>query len=435
MEESKVGYKDIFRQKEFMKTVIAAVINRFGDSIDSIAFAWLVYQLTQSASWSAIIFGINRIPTIFLQPFAGAAVEGKNKKLIMIVTDVIRGVCVGIVATTFLTGHLNQWILLTLTVVISCAEAFRGPASSALLPKLLKKEYYTFGISLNTSVCSVTELIGFAVAGAIIATFSVSAAIYIDMATFFLSAFIILTLRVEENILTKAKINAGEYIQSLKGGFTYLKENALLRYFAVFAVFLNGILVPFNSLQAPLVSEVLHTDERMLSVLSIGITIGMICGAVCYPYLSNKISKKIIISLAGYSIAMYYISLVVVGQYITNTAILYLLIFLTSFLVGIAISLLTSFYGIEFMKSTDTAYLARVSSIFGACCVAAIPVGSFVVSVLAGFVSTQIIFLIAGILDIIVCLVLCSKKKLSFLEAAQKERTENGTQITDTAAC
>ena len=41
-EEKKIGYRDIFRQKEYMKLLVAGLINVFGDSIDAIAFTWLV---------------------------------------------------------------------------------------------------------------------------------------------------------------------------------------------------------------------------------------------------------------------------------------------------------------------------------------------------------------------------------------------------------
>ena len=54
-QESKVGYRDIFRQTEYMKIMIAALINRFGDSIDAIASTWIVYEITGNAAWSAII--------------------------------------------------------------------------------------------------------------------------------------------------------------------------------------------------------------------------------------------------------------------------------------------------------------------------------------------------------------------------------------------
>lgn len=434
MKENKIGYKDIFKQKEYMKTVIADIINRFGDSIDSIAFIWLVYQVTQSAAWSAIIFGVNRIPTIFLQPFAGAAIEGKNKKHIMVITDIIRGICVGGVATAFLLGFLNQWILLGSTLVISCAEAFRRPASTAMLPKLLDKKYYEFGLSLSSSAGSITELIGLGAAGIIIATFSVSVAIYIDMATFFLSALIILTLRVKEN-LVKGRISIGEYRDSLKGGFHYLKDKVVLRYLVIFGLFLNGVLVPYNSLQAPLVSEVLKTNEIMLSVLGIAFAIGMISGATIYPYVCRKFSKYAIASVGGYSIAVYYLTFVLVGRYVNSAIIMYTIISVVSFVVGIAISLLTSLFQVEFVKNIEEEYMARVSAIFGAVCVAAIPVVSFLVSILAGFVPTVVLFLITGVLDILICLGLCSKNRFPVMKEDAMEGVEDGKEIGDSSTC
>ncbi|MBP1756039.1 MAG: transporter [Firmicutes bacterium] len=433
--EEKIGYKQIIKQTEYMKTVIAAVINRFGDSIDSIAMTWLVYQLTQSASWSAIIFGVNRIPTIFLQPFAGAAIEGKNKKQIMIVTDIIRGLCVGFIATALMLGFLNQWLLLLTTIIISCAEAFRGPASSSLIPKLLEKKYYAFGLSLNSSACSTMELIGLGAAGVLLSMFPVSVAIYIDMVTFFLSALIIFTLRIKETNLVKGRINAKEYVQNLKGGFSYLKNDALLRYFVLLAIFLNAVLVPFNSLQATLISEVLKLDEAMLSVLGVAITVGMILGAALYPYLSSKLSKQAIASLGGYSIGIYYLMFVFVGRYVTSEFAIYTIVSVVSLITGIAFSQLMSFCNVEFIKNIKGEYLARVTSIFGACCVAAIPVVSFVIGALAKVTSTAVLFLITGILDVIICIGLCSRKRFAAMDTKEEGVIADGEEASDSTAC
>ena len=88
----KIGYKDILKQREFMKIVSASLINRFGDSIDAIAFTWMVYMITKSAAWSALVFAVNQLPSVLVQPFAGAMVEKMNKKRLMVTTDVIRGI-------------------------------------------------------------------------------------------------------------------------------------------------------------------------------------------------------------------------------------------------------------------------------------------------------------------------------------------------------
>ena len=66
--EKGIGYKDIFRQKQYMKMILAQLINRFGDSIDAIAFSWIIYEITNNAMWSAIIFGINKLPSTSYHP-------------------------------------------------------------------------------------------------------------------------------------------------------------------------------------------------------------------------------------------------------------------------------------------------------------------------------------------------------------------------------
>lgn len=434
MNKVNVSYKDIIKNKEYMKAVVAATINRFGDSIDSIAFVWLVYQVTHSAGWSAIIYGVNKIPTIFLQPFAGAIIENKSKKYIMIYTDIIRGLCVGFVATAYLAGFLDKWILLACTIVISCAEAFRGPASSALIPKLLTKEHYDFGLSLNSSAGATAELIGYGAAGVIIAAFHITTAIYIDMATFFISAFIIISLRIKEGKIIIGKLHIKEYIDNLRGGFNYLKDKKSLRYFMIIAVFINGILVPLNSLQAPLVNEVLNSEELMLSVLSIAITVGMILGAAAYPYIRSKISVRAITCLGCYSFGAYYFIFVIAGRFVKSAVLMYLIISLASLAVGISVSLLNSFANVEFIKNIEENFIARVTSILGAACMASIPLISFIISTLAGLVQTAVIFMIAGIIDVLVCICLCSKKRFVDIENDNTEAVSNGKFSEDTQA-
>ena len=226
--EQKIGYRDIFRQTEYMKIMIAALINRFGDSIDAIASTWIVYEITGNAAWSAIIYGVNRIPSIIITPLAGAWVEGQKKKTIMIVTDLIRAVCVAFVATGYLFGFLQAWMLLVTTLTISTVEAFRGPASAALTPKVLEKEYYEYGISLSTTLSSMVELIGTAVAAAIIAVIGTSGAIYVDMTTFLLSALIIVFVNTKEQRLVKQKFDRKAYVKDLADGFSYVKKDAMI---------------------------------------------------------------------------------------------------------------------------------------------------------------------------------------------------------------
>lgn len=198
MEE--IRYKDILKLKKYRKFMASNVVNRFGDSVDAIAFTWLVYAVTGSASWSAAIFALNQLPTVLLQPFAGAMVERMNKKKIMASADMIRGILIATVAYIYMTtGNVSPWLLAGMTLIISSVEAFSMPAGTAFVPMILEKKYYNYGLSLSATISRVMVLIGMACAGVIIAAGGIEAAMFVDTATFFISSVIIMSIKVNED--------------------------------------------------------------------------------------------------------------------------------------------------------------------------------------------------------------------------------------------
>ena len=70
---------------------------------------------------------------------------------------------------------------------------------------------------------------------------------------------------------------------------------------------------------------------------------------------------------------------------------------------------------VEFMKNIDENYLARVGALFNAGCVAAIPVVSFIISGLTKFISTSVLFIIAGICGVFATILLYTPKKMKEL--------------------
>lgn len=397
-ETKKIGYKDIFRQKEYMKMIIAALINRFGDSVDAIASAWIVYEITNNAAWSAIMYGVNRIPSIVVTPLAGAWVEGRNKKRIMVVTDIMRAICVAIVATGYWLGFLNVGILLATTVAISTVEAFRGPANTALTPKILEKEYYEHGMALMSTLCSVVELIGMGIAASIIALIGTAGAIYVDMVTFIFSALIILTVNTKEQELKKQKFNAKEYMVTLKDGFSYARKEKVVLFFCGIVIYLNAVLVPLNSLQAPLAGEILGGGAEILSILGIAVTIGMMLGTLIYPLLSSFFSAKGYLILCCTGIGLYYVGFVVCKPIYDTEWLMYGYVAVASFLCGAVVSVFNTFLNVELIKMIKEEYLARAASIMSSLSVISVPVVSFIISAVTAMVSTEWLFIIAGVL-------------------------------------
>lgn len=74
-----------------MQFMLSKVVSRFGDSIDSIAYSWMVYILTGSKVLMGTLLAVNFLPSIFLGLFAGALVDRMSLKKVIVITNTGRG--------------------------------------------------------------------------------------------------------------------------------------------------------------------------------------------------------------------------------------------------------------------------------------------------------------------------------------------------------
>ncbi len=405
--EEKIGYRDILHQKEYMKIILAGLVNRFGDSVDAIAFTWLVYAITGNPAWSALVFAANQLPSVLVQPFAGALVERMDKKKLMVAADIVRGIITVGLAALYMGGCLNPWMLLLFTLINSSVEAFRLPAGLAVMPKVLEKKYYAFGTSFHSVLSTVVQMIGLGTAGAIIGFFGIGTAIAIDGVSFFGSAFILGFLKLEDNKAEGRKPNVKEYAETLKDGWWYVGKQPVIRNFCMLTILVNAVLVPLNSLQSPLIVEVLGQGSSLLSAFSVAMAVGMGIGSFIYPFVSERL--PVLAQMAGAGI------LTGIGMYAftfgeafrANVPAVYMLAVADSLIIGICCSIMMAALSVQFMKTVRQEYLARAGSIFNAGASAATPAASLAVSALAAFCPVSQIFRLCGILCVIIFSVCC----------------------------
>jgi len=404
-------------EKEYLKIIISNIIGRFGDSIDSIAYGWMVYELTGSTSWLAIIYGVNSLPTIILQPFAGALVEFFDKRITVILCDIGRGCVVLCTGIMLIKGVLQPWHLLILTFLNSCFESYRIPSSLSIIPLVLKKQDYDFGLSLNQSASRIFELIGLGCAGAIIGFLGSGGAIIVDAITFLISAmlFCLLKLPADKKDENHANINIKNYCADLYGGIQYFKNNHMVFIICIIGFLLNITAVPLEKLQAAYVNECLNLGVNALSVGSILMTCGLIMGSFFFTYFKRLISNKDILISGGILIGIIYFSLMFVGKidYIPLRYIVYAMILC---IFGFINSLIGMSVQVTFMANTPNEYLGRVGSIFNAMACSSIPVGSFLLAIVLPFLTIIHTYFYVGVITIFIFIFIGTLKSIKGME-------------------
>ncbi|TDW24924.1 transmembrane secretion effector [Breznakia blatticola] len=381
-------------QPRYVRYMSANLINRFGDAVDSLATVWLTYEVTGSASMSALAYACNMLPTVILTPLLGAYVEKLNKKKVMVLVDFMRAVLVCLYLFLYVSGILNVAMILTLTVLTSSVEAFGQPAISAFVTEILDKEYYEVGVGTNRAMMSAMELVGNALAGIILATFGIAGAFVVDGCTFVIAALLKLSIPYKQRIHEQHANTP--YLTMLKDGFVYLRKSKVLLTLCFIGLFLNASLVPFNAVLAPYIGTYLNGSPMFLSLVSIGVSAGAMFGGFLYPTISKKISTNMQFAIAGICAALLYFSFTLVAVLSLPLYVSIALLFVFIFFMGVAVSIGGSIANITFISRVDQEYLSRSSAIIDAFFYSGMPITSVVVSIVVASLSIPQVFLIFG---------------------------------------
>lgn len=409
------SYKDLKTEKEYWKLFVANTISRLGDSIDAIAYSWMAYEITNSASWLAIIIGVNAIPTILFQPLVGALVERINQKKLMVLTDLGRGLIVFLTALFLITGDLTAWILLIFTFLNSTLEAFRMPVGMAVYPKIISKEKYTLATSLNQSISQIAQIIGMAATGFIIGLMGTGGAIMIDATTFIISGIILSFLKLKQSTSSeKMELSFKNYVIDLKEGLHYFKSHKLVLVICLLGSLMNVIVFPIGSFQAVYINDTLGLAAIALSVSSIAFSLGMALTSYLYPKMSKHIPRyKLFLGSWGVLMVLL-IALSLNGPHFIPTVI-WIMLFLTFFLSGCSLALLNIAANVSFMEHVEENYLARIGGLFNSMVMLATPIASFFFALIAKFLNISQIFLLTGISGMILLIVMYFNQTLKKL--------------------
>lgn len=394
-------YLTVLKNTNYRRLLMANFINRLGDSIDTIAFLWIVYSVTGEGTWSAIVFAINKIPSIIFLPLTGAFVEKRNKKQIMLICDLIRCLLVAAFTVAIATQTLSVAFILIFTFLISTAEAFRIPASTSFITRILTKETLDYGVILNVIVSTIVQIGGMALGGVLLGYFNAQVVFTADVISFIISILLILSIRYKETIT--AHLQQTSSLSIFKEGLKYIRDNKALRLIILLTILSGAAVCPLDSLQMPMVAEVFNREADYLSVLSVCVSIGTLLGGASYPRIKKVMDQKLLFSAAFFYIGLVYAMIAFFGFTTTKIAYEHELFAAIYFIYGIAASFFTAGLGLMILEHTKQEYISRTNAIYSALGEAVVPLVSALTGVLVMFLEIHVLF--AGI-SVLIFLVL-----------------------------
>jgi MFS family permease len=218
-----VGYIELLRNnKNFRRLWTGQFISQTGDWFNSVALFTLMLSLTGSGEAVGYILILKLLPTFFIGPLAGVAADRFNRKTIMIVSDVARGLSV--LGFLLVKTPDQVWIVYALTVVQVVLSTFFDPARSAATPSIVSRGELISANALSGASWSVTLALGAALGGVVTDAFGRDTAFIIDSASYFISALFILMMRFPASAGGRAQAAQGKSSKLSLAGATGLRD-------------------------------------------------------------------------------------------------------------------------------------------------------------------------------------------------------------------
>ncbi|BAZ70236.1 hypothetical protein NIES4106_50270 [Fischerella sp. NIES-4106] len=253
MTNSKVPLWKPLTVRNFLLLYIGETVSLLGDQFYIVALPWLTIQLTNSGIALGTVLMSAAIPRAVLILVGGVVSDRFSPRLVMFVTNVLRGLLVILFATVVALKITQLWHIYFFAASFGIFDGFFIPASKSIIPSLVSKEQLIASNTLSQGTSQLILLIGPALGGLLIATAGIEVAFVIDGITFAITTITLLLMKEttakatalhgelnQNSVSTKKTMNL---IAGMREGFDYAWRNQPLRIFLLVMVILNFLFI------------------------------------------------------------------------------------------------------------------------------------------------------------------------------------------------
>lgn len=172
------------------------VLSQVAEGVSKLALLWFVYAVTGSPLKTTVIGLLLTLPPILFGPFIGVVVDRFPKKVILIGSDLARGVLIGVIPCLVSVEHFTVASLYGLTFLYGVATALFVPTLSSVVPFMVNRPQFTAANALLQSTTSIGIILGPAASGLGIAFSGSQDVLCINALTYFASAACLLPIRL-----------------------------------------------------------------------------------------------------------------------------------------------------------------------------------------------------------------------------------------------
>ncbi len=339
-----------------------------GFQMQMIARGILVFDLTGNATITAVV-SMGFAPSLLaVSLFGGALGDRMDRRLIIQIAQFVNLVAAGIILILLLTDSIHWIHMFFVSVGQGAMFALQMPARQAAIPSLVGKDRVGNAVALNAMAMSLMNVAGPFIGGLIYGLGGPEAA-YIAVSVMMAAGFLVTGMIPKMYPPENAKKET--VFQNIKGGFTYVRGNSMVRLMLVFSIMLALLSMPFRMMIPVFAKELYDVDPSGVGILAMMIGLGGIAASVLAASLRKGQRRGWVLLSAGGVAGLSMLAMAIFPIYIVA------IIFMIG--VGFGETIRWGLGQALIMEATDDEYRGRMMSLlmmsFGVLPLAMLPAG------------------------------------------------------------
>jgi predicted MFS family arabinose efflux permease len=262
---------------------VGACTSSIGTWMQIVAQGWLIYRLSHSAFLLALDQFLGGIPIFLFSLIGGVVADRVERRKVLLTSQYIQMASAATLTFLVAAGLTHVWPILCLSFVSGLAQAFGGPAYSALIPTLVDREDMPNAIALNSIQFNLAVTVGPALAGQALAKLGEKWCFGLNALSFLAPIITLLMIRARFQPVPTTE----SMFTSLKEGIKFVRKQTSMEALIVLAFCMTALAMPMRTYIPVFVKDIFHRGPETYGNLLSAMGIGSIFGSLMVAGLGN----------------------------------------------------------------------------------------------------------------------------------------------------
>lgn len=405
------------RETNFAWYFASRFVNTLGSMMATIALAFAVLDVTDSATALGQVLAAHTIPMVLFLLFGGVLADRFPRTLVLQLSNIFSALTQGTIAYLVITDAAELWMLIVLSAAHGLVSAISFPAMASMVPQLVPREQLQPANALLSLSRGGLTVLGPTIGALLVVTFGSGWAIAVDAATWLVAAILLTPVKVPPRAAPAEKTSTAH---DLREGWTFFRSVTWLWVVVLAFSLLNAIHTGAWMTLGPAIAKDTIGAQGWGLVLSAE-SVGLLLMTVIL--LRVNIRRPLFIGMLGCSLMS--IPLIVLG---VEPHLLTLV--LVTFLAGAGIEVFSMGWNLAMQENIEDRMLSRAYSYDALGSFVAMPVGQLAYGPLGEAFGYHDVLLWSGVAYAVIALLALTSRSVRTLDRVATAPAESRADAT-----